>query len=86
MLKILLILVNIFLSLNKISPTKENAEIINENEIKCGSGTVTYQINNDQNKKYLVLIKNYYINEFSLYEGNNELEYETHSYNDYFLE
>ena len=67
-------------------PDKDNAVLINEKEIKCYTGTITYKIINSEYKKYFVLIKNYYIRSYGLYdEKDNILSYETYAYNDYYF-
>ena len=82
---LMIFLLNISLSLNALIPDKDNAVLLQENEIICKRGTTTYRINNFQNKKYFLLIKDYYIRDYALYEGDNKIEYETYSSNDYFF-
>ena len=84
MSKILLILFYISFVLNKLTPNLDNAVIINEKEIKCNKGDITYKINNPKNKNYIVLITNYYSSSFSLYENDNELISDLNFDYDYF--
>ena len=85
MAKIILLLSLISIYLSSLSPDKDNAILIKEYEIKCYRGLITYKINNSQSKKYFLLIKNYYISEFALFQDNIELSYETYLDNDYYF-
>ena len=78
-------LLNISLSLHELTPDKDNSILLQENEIICKRGTNTYKINNYQNKNYFLLILDYYISDYALYEGDNKIEKETYSSNDYFF-
>lgn len=86
MIRMCLFCIFISVSLNVLHPDKDNAVLINEKEIKCYRGTITYKIINSEYKKYFVLIKNYYIRSYELYdEKDNILSYETYAYNDYYF-
>ena len=85
MLKIFLLLIYVSLSLNYLTPDKYNAVLIEENEIKCHTGKITYKINNYQTKQYLLFLKENMIPEFDLYEDNTRITYETYSDNKYFF-
>ena len=85
MFNILLLFVSISLSLHKLTPDINNTTLLNENEIKCiPYSTITYKINNNQDKKYFHLIKQTQISEFALYEEYNELSYETNTDCDFY--
>lgn len=83
MIKIILLLISIFFSLN-LEPDKDNARTLNEYDIRCYIGTETYKIENTYNRKYLVLIKASSISAYSLYGGDKILSYDNNIKNDYF--
>ena len=85
MIKIILLLSLISNYLSSLYPDKNNAVLIKEYDIKCYRGLITYKIINSQTKKYFLLIKNYYISEYALFEEDTELSYETYSNNDYYF-
>ena len=83
--KFLLLFVFIPLSLNIFNPNEKNAKLINEYDIVCDPGNITYEINITKTKKYLHLIKDTYIKEFILYdEKYNEIPYVSNSEYDFF--
>ena len=78
--KFLLLFVFIPLSLNIFNPNEKNAILINEYDIVCDPGNITYEINITKTKKYLHLIKDTYIKEFKLFdEKYNEIPYVSNS-------
>ena len=79
---ILLGLISIYLC--SLSPDENNAILLEEYEIKCNKGLITYKIINSQNKKYLLFIKNNNIDEYELFEEDTKLPYETSSFNNYY--
>ena len=83
-LNILLLFASISLSLNELIPDKDNAISLNELNLTCNTGNITYKINNNQNQKYFHLIKDTSITEFELYEEDNKLSYETSYTYDFF--
>ena len=79
---ILLVLISIYLCM--LSPDENNPILLEEYEIKCNKGFITYKIINSQNKKYLLFIKNNNIDEYELFEEDTKLSYETSSFNNYY--
>ena len=57
MFKLFLLLVYVSLSFNYLTPDKYDAVLLEENEIKCHTGKITYKINNYQAKQYLLFTK-----------------------------
>ena len=49
-LNILLLFASISLSLNELIPDKDNAISLNELNLTCNTGNITYKINNNQPK------------------------------------
>lgn len=79
----------LFLVYLQLSEGKDEYQKIEENEIKCLSlGYKLYEINNQKNHKYLVLIKSYAINEYKLYDKNTEnlISPENPLFNDIFFD
>ena len=85
----LLLFAFINFSFNKLypgNPGKYNAKLINEYDIICDTGNITYEINNTKIKKYFHLIKDKHIEEFGLFDENdNEIPYVTNTEYDYFI-
>ena len=72
----------------QLSEGKDEYQKIEENEIECLSlGYKLYEINNQKNHKYLVLIKSNDISEYKLYDKNSEnlISPETKLFNDIFF-
>ena len=84
----ILLFVLISFSIDKTTPDIENAVSINEKEIKCHEGVITYEIKNLNYKNYFVLIKSNYVSSRSSYslftEQSVELPFDTNIYSDYF--
>ena len=78
----------LFLVYLQLSEGKDEYQQIEENEIECLSlDYKLYEINNQKNSKYLILIKSNDITEYKLYDKNNEnlISPETELYNDIFF-
>ena len=84
LLNFLLLFASISLSFNELVPDKDNAISLNELDIKCDNGIITYKISNSQNLNYFHLIKDTSITEFELYDDDNKLSYETSNIYDFF--
>lgn len=86
----LLLFAFINFSFNKLypgNPGKYNAKLINEYDIICDTGNITYEINNTKIKKYFHLIKDKHIEEFGLFDENdNEIPYVTNTEYDFFYQ
>ena len=83
--KILLFFALISFTVNALTPDKDNAEKLNENEIKCHQKLKTYEINNSKNKNYFVFIKNYYVSSYALFtESDTEIPVDSYLNDDYF--
>ena len=85
-LTVLILYISLSLSLNELTPDRNNAKLIQEYDMKCETGTITYKINNYQTKKYFHLIKDSFIYEFELFGDGvySKLSYETSSKFDFF--
>jgi len=84
LLNFLLLFASISLSFNELVPDKDNAISLNELDIKCDKGNITYKISNTQSQKYFHLIKDTSITEFELHHDDNKLSYETSTTYDFF--
>ena len=83
--KISLFFALISFTVNALTPDKDNAEKLSENEINCHQKLKTYEINNSKNKNYFVFIKNYYISSYALFtESDIEIPVDSHLNDDYF--
>ena len=83
--KILLFFALISFTVNALTPDKDKAEKLSENEIKCHQKLKTYEINNSKNKNYFVFIKNYYVSSYALFtESDTEIPVDSYLNDDYF--
>ena len=83
--KILLFFTLISSTLNALTPDKNNAKKLSENEIKCHQKLKTYEINNSKNKNYFVFIKNYYVSSYALFtDSGKEIPVDSYLHDDYF--
>ena len=72
-LTLLILYISSSLSLNELTPDRNNAKSMQEYDMKCETGTITYKINNYQSNKYFHLIKDSYIYQFKLYGEYSKL-------------
>ena len=83
MIKITLLLICLFFSLNLV-PDKKNAHTLDEYEIICYVGTETYKIENTNNRNYLIFVRPSSIPNYAFYGGDIEISYSKKISNDYF--
>ena len=83
MIKITLLLICLFFSLNLV-PDKKNAHTLDEYEIICYVGTETYKIENTNNRNYLIFVRPSSIPDYAFYGGDIEISYSKKINNDYF--